>query len=63
MVDRRSQVPVGCTCMIEMQSESEGRLVNIADKDIQVPFVCEPITEEAKEFGFIAVSAEENCSG
>ena len=46
MVDHRSQVPVGCTCMIAMQSENKGQLVNIADKDIQVPFVCEPISEE-----------------
>lgn len=46
MVDHRSQVPVGCTCMIAMQSDKEGRLVNISDKDMQVPFVCEPISEE-----------------
>lgn len=46
MVDHRSQVPVGCTCMIEMQSEREGRLVSIANKDMQIPFVCDPITEE-----------------
>ncbi len=46
MVENRSLVPLGCSCVIELLSDATGRLVDVANKENACTFRFEPVSDE-----------------